>query len=263
MLLAQYAALLKQKNRRSRLGIASLQKRLLSSIEAFARTLAVHAKSVGERTDQAVASPSSPDDDEYGEDETTSDERSDSQMTLLSVGLAAPSTDARSLLERMTSLAEQSRRAPGPKVLALIDWIRRNQCKAVQLGGATPTRSPATWKDRRLIVFTEYADTKRYLAAILRAAFDGTADGELRLMEFHGGMSDRQREEVQRAFNGPPAQYPVRILLATDAAREGVNLQGYCADIFHFDVPWNPARLEQRNGRVDRTLQREKEVRCR
>jgi len=81
-------------------------------------------------------------------------------------------------------------------------------------------------------------------------------------MEFHGGMSDRQREEVQRAFNGPPDQYPVRILLATDAAREGVNLQGYCADIFHFDVPWNPARLEQRNGRVDRTLQREKEVRC-
>jgi hypothetical protein len=41
-----------------------------------------------------------------------------------------------------------------------------------------------------------------------------------------------------------------------------VNLQGYCADIFHFDVPWNPARLEQRNGRVDRTLQREDVVRC-
>jgi hypothetical protein len=262
VLLAQYAALLKQKNRRSRLVIANLQKRLLSSIEAFARTLAVHAKSVGARTDQAVASASPPDDDEYGEDETTSDERSDSQMILLSCGLAAPSTDARSLLERMTSLAEQSRRAPGPKVLALLDWIRRNQCPAVQLGGATPTRSPASWTDRRLIVFTEYADTKRYLAAILRAAFDGTADGDLRLMEFHGGMSDRQREEVQRAFNGPPDQYPVRILLATDAAREGVNLQGYCADIFHFDVPWNPARLEQRNGRVDRTLQREKEVRC-
>jgi len=115
VLLAQYAALLKQKNRRSRLVIANLQKRLLSSIEAFARTLAVHAKSVGARTDQAVASASPPDDDEYGEDEGTSDERSDSQMTLLSCGLAAPSTDARSLLERMTSLAEQSRRAPAQR----------------------------------------------------------------------------------------------------------------------------------------------------
>jgi hypothetical protein len=85
--LAQYASLLKQKNRRSRLVIANLQKRLLSSIEAFARTLAVHAKSIGARTDQAVAPASPPDDDEYGEDEGTSDERSDSQMTLLSVGL--------------------------------------------------------------------------------------------------------------------------------------------------------------------------------
>src|SRR6266498_2996680 len=51
-------------------------------------------------------------------------------------------------------------------------------------------------------------------------------------------------------------------LIATDAAREGVNLQGHCADLFHFDVPWNPARMEQRNGRIDRTLQSEPEVRC-
>jgi SNF2 family DNA or RNA helicase len=54
----------------------------------------------------------------------------------------------------------------------------------------------------------------------------------------------------------------VRILVATDAAREGVNLQGHCADLFHFDIPWNPARMEQRNGRIDRTLQPAPEVRC-
>ncbi|MCP4663099.1 MAG: hypothetical protein GY856_47520, partial [bacterium] len=53
-----------------------------------------------------------------------------------------------------------------------------------------------------------------------------------------------------------------RILIATDAAREGINLQAYCADLFHFDVPWNPARMEQRNGRIDRTLQQADEVRC-
>ena len=71
-----------------------------------------------------------------------------------------------------------------------------------------------------------------------------------------------QREEVQQAFNSPPGEHPVRILLATDAAREGVNLQGHCADLFHYDVPWNPARMEQRNGRIDRTLQPQAEVRC-
>ncbi len=262
VLLAQYATLLKQKNNRSRLVIANLQKRLLSSIEAFARTLAVHTKSVGKHDGQAGSPAMFSDEDERGEDESAIGEQLDAQMALLSSGLSAPSTDAASLLERMISLAEQSRRAPGPKVLALLDWIRRNQCPGVRLGGGGPSRNPATWTNRRLIIFTEYADTKRYLAGILRTAFDGTADGDQRLMEFHGGMSDRQREEVQRAFNGPPDQYPVRILLATDAGREGVNLQGYCADIFHFDVPWNPARLEQRNGRVDRTLQREPEVRC-
>jgi hypothetical protein len=75
-------------------------------------------------------------------------------------------------------------------------------------------------------------------------------------------MSDDARDEVQRNFRAPPDQHPVRILLATDAAREGVNLQAYCADLFHFDVPWNPARLEQRNGRIDRTMQPADEVRC-
>ena len=48
---------------------------------------------------------------------------------------------------------------------------------------------------------------------------------------------------------------PVRILIATDAAREGLNLQAHCWNLFHFDVPWNPSRMEQRNGRIDRKLQ--------
>ncbi len=81
-------------------------------------------------------------------------------------------------------------------------------------------------------------------------------------MVFHGGLGDDKRAEIQQAFNSPPDEHPVRILIATDAAREGVNLQGHCADLFHYDVPWNPARMEQRNGRIDRTLQSEPEVRC-
>jgi hypothetical protein len=55
---------------------------------------------------------------------------------------------------------------------------------------------------------------------------------------------------------------PLRILLATDAAREGLNFQAHCADLFHFDLPWNPGRIEQRNGRIDRKLQPAGEVRC-
>ncbi|HET9720618.1 MAG TPA: helicase-related protein, partial [Solirubrobacteraceae bacterium] len=55
---------------------------------------------------------------------------------------------------------------------------------------------------------------------------------------------------------------PLRILIATDAAREGLNFQAHCADLFHFDLPWNPGRIEQRNGRIDRKLQPADEVRC-
>ncbi|MDW8217293.1 MAG: helicase-related protein [Acidobacteriota bacterium] len=49
---------------------------------------------------------------------------------------------------------------------------------------------------------------------------------------------------------------PVRILLATDAASEGLDLQNFCSRLIHHEIPWNPNRLEQRNGRVDRPGQR-------
>jgi CRISPR/Cas system CSM-associated protein Csm2 small subunit len=75
-------------------------------------------------------------------------------------------------------------------------------------------------------------------------------------------MGEERREIIKTAFNTEPSEHPLRILIATDAAREGINLQNYCADLFHFDVPWNPSKMEQRNGRIDRKLQREKIVRC-
>ena len=61
----------------------------------------------------------------------------------------------------------------------------------------------------------------------------------------------------------PFEQEPVRILVCTDAAREGLNLQARCHDLIHVDLPWNPSRLEQRNGRIDRKLQPSKIVTCR
>jgi superfamily II DNA/RNA helicase len=160
--------------------------------------------------------------------------------------------------------AQQRRGAADAKVTALVEWIRKHQCAAVAVGGSSSKASKGDrkWTGQRVLIFTEYGDTKRYLRTLLGAAVDGTDECEDRIMEFHGGMSDEQREEVQRAFNSPPEDHPVRILIATDAAREGVNLQGHCADLFHFDVPWNPARMEQRNGRIDRTLQPAAEVRC-
>jgi superfamily II DNA/RNA helicase len=145
-------------------------------------------------------------------------------------------------------------------VRALLAWMRSYQCPAVGLGAGDA--ADRTWTDRRVIIFTEWGDTKRYLVELLGSAVADTDRGDERILVFHGGMGDDARDDVQRAFNAPPDKHPVRILIATDAAREGINLQAHCADLFHFDLPWNPSRLEQRNGRIDRTLQEAEEVNC-
>lgn len=96
----------------------------------------------------------------------------------------------------------------------------------------------------KVIVFTEYLDTLEAIQARLDDD-DELADHYVIL---RGGLSRRQRLARQEAFERPE----VRVLLATDAASEGLNLQRQCRRVIHFELPWNPNRLEQRNGRVDR-----------
>jgi hypothetical protein len=261
-LLAQYTAACKPKRKRGKLVFISLQKRLLSCVEAFFRTLSAHASAAGEHLEAEREPDTAKDDvvdaDAYGTDDdgVLQEEVADATREIEPLE-ASP----RELLRQMLDLARKHRFDPGAKALAVLDWIRRNQCAAAEVGGADLSKGRG-WTDTRLIIFTEYADTKRYLQQLLAAAIAGTERDQERILTFHGGMSDDQREEVQAAFLGDPAQHPVRILIATDAAREGINLQERCADLIHFDIPWNPARMEQRNGRIDRTLQPKPEVRC-
>jgi superfamily II DNA or RNA helicase len=89
-----------------------------------------------------------------------------------------------------------------------------------------------------VIVFTEYRDTLLYLDASLR----------IPAALLHGGMaSDERRSSLERFARGD-----VRLLLATDAAGQGLNLQLTCRLVVNLELPWNPSRLEQRIGRVDR-----------
>jgi len=108
-------------------------------------------------------------------------------------------------------------------------------------------REAETWRsDERLVIFTEYLASLDYLRARLRARY---GDGDW-LIALYGGMNDAERDTVKRAFNDPRG--PARILVATDAAGEGLNLQRAARHLLHWDIPWNPARMEQRNGRLDR-----------
>ncbi len=115
----------------------------------------------------------------------------------------------------------------------------------------TQLRTAAGWReDERLVVFTEYVATLDYLRARLEQRF-GPGDW---LLSLQGGMNDAERDDVKTRFNDPRGH--ARVLLATDAAGEGLNLQRVARLLLHWDIPWNPGRMEQRNGRLDRHGQR-------
>ncbi|WP_448604963.1 DISARM system SNF2-like helicase DrmD, partial [Thermoleptolyngbya sp.] len=109
-------------------------------------------------------------------------------------------------------------------------------------------RNGTEWQpEERLVIFTEYKTTLDYLQQRLEATY-ASEPGVIRVL--FGGLGDLEREAIKQAFNDP--NDPLRILIATDAASEGLNLQETCHQILHYDIPWNPSRLDQRNGRLDR-----------
>jgi superfamily II DNA or RNA helicase len=103
--------------------------------------------------------------------------------------------------------------------------------------------------DPKLVIFTRYVDTMEYLEE--RIGGDSRYE-RVTVLTIHGDLSERRRREVFRAFERADAA----VLVATDAISEGINLQHAAAQVIHYELPWNPNRLEQRNGRVDRFGQR-------
>jgi len=103
------------------------------------------------------------------------------------------------------------------------------------------------WTNERVVVFTEYAHTVDWLQRVL--AQRGYAE---RLAVIQGSTPPEDREYIRSQFTADPSKEPVRVLLATDAAGEGIDLQTYCHRLVNFDIPFNPSRLEQRIGRIDR-----------
>jgi SNF2 family DNA or RNA helicase len=270
----------KRKQAASGLLITGLQQRLLSSIEAFARTLKVHRNTVKRQWEKLQST--SPADEEttqsldlltgsidYDDDRATLEEEQlqaeeDAQFEAATSASLGPLNDLsakrlftqeQKLLDEMTEVAEQARGKSDPRTVKLIEWIRDQMCPDLGKPGAA-------WNDIRVLIFTEYDDTKRYLVGRLEAAIKDSDRAASRIQVFHGPTPPAKRDLIKQAFNTDPRKHPVRILIATDAAREGLNLQAYCHNLFHFDIPWNPSRMEQRNGRIDRKLQPAPEVFC-
>ncbi|MDR2561585.1 MAG: DEAD/DEAH box helicase [Holophagales bacterium] len=108
-------------------------------------------------------------------------------------------------------------------------------------------------KNDRVVIFTERIETMKYLLDNLRQDLKME---ESAIQEIHGGMSDIEQQRIVEQFG--LEQSPIRVLVASDVASEGINLHHLSHRLIHFDIPWSLMVFQQRNGRIDRYGQRER-----
>lgn len=231
--------------------LKTLKKRLFSCPAAFLITLEQHEKSlhsarrsVPRPTYQTLQLELDRLDEDYADDSDYDTATVDALDTATRL-FAEPTEDEQALLDRMKDWAKRARGQRDSKAKQLVQWLKDH------------IRPNGQWSNARVIIFTEYRATQNWLHEAL--AVEGFTEGD-RLLTMYGGMDSLKREEVKAAFQAAPDISPVRILLATDAASEGLDLQNHCSRLIHYEIPWNPNRMEQRNGRVDRHGQKADEV---
>ncbi|GAA5120725.1 DEAD/DEAH box helicase [Haloechinothrix salitolerans] len=175
--------------------------------------------------------------------------------TLFKAFLSSPDALRTSIERRLKTVAERTDAGAEIAALSRLD----------DLAGAAQERGPAKFEallehlreigvakdgDIRIVVFSERIDTLHWLRDQLRS--------RLKLPEkavemLHAQLPDSQVQQVVENF--ALASSPVRVLLASDMASEGLNLHRQCHQLVHYDLPWSFIRIQQRNGRIDRYMQ--------
>jgi len=229
-----------------------LQRRLASSPEAIYRSLERRAKRLEQRLHELDApSGSEPLDRWLDEDvaQLEDDEELDAETIERfeeEVVDAASASQTREeiayeidVVRRLLVLASKVRTAGEDR-----KWVELRQI----LEDEALTRGPGG-QARKLIVFTEHRDTLDYLERQVRNLF-GRPEA---VVSIHGGVPRPARRQITTEFTGNP---DVQVLIATDAAGEGLNLQAAHLMV-NYDLPWNPNRIDQRFGRIHRIGQRE------
>ena len=154
---------------------------------------------------------------------------------ILGATVAVTAEELKKEIETLEELSERARR--------LLDEGRESKFEKLREVLQEPRHDGEKW-----LVFSEHSDTVDYLVRRLEGlGFSG------QVAQIHGGMAWPEREEQVESFRRPSG---ARYLVATDAAGEGINLQ-FCRSMVNYDIPWNPARLEQRMGRIHRYGQKD------
>lgn len=241
--------------RRGSIGFAltSLQRRLASSPEAIYQSLTRRHKKLqdkldatpptGQNSTRPFALPSSllaalPENIWEADESLNSEEFEDIEEKLADEASAAESRqELQAEIMLLLGLKEQA-----------YDIVKSMQDKKwdqlSELLQHTPEMRDPQGRLRKLIIFTEYRDTLNYLQTRIQGLL-GNPDA---VVSIHGGVKRLDRRDIQERFR---TSADVQVLVATDAAGEGVNLQNANLMI-NYDLPWNPNRLEQRFGRIHR-----------
>ena len=236
--------------RRNTVGFALtvLQRRLASSPEAIYKSLVRRAERL-ERKKQQVLNGTyvddepnidleSLDDDEYSADEVENleEELLDQATASQTVGeLEAELLD----LAQLINAARRVRDSRSDRKWSELSRILQDEGVVADIEG----------RPRKFIIFTEHRDTLHYLQERI-----GTLLGRSEAVEvIHGGVRRPERRRITEEFTKNP---DCQILIATDAAGEGLNLQAAHLMV-NYDLPWNPNRIEQRFGRIHRIGQEE------
>lgn len=242
-----------EKEHKSTVGFALtiLQRRLASSPEAIYQSLhrrrerlesRLAEEKLGRRAREYHSDLVS-DDDYNGYDDFSSEEIEEDEERVADQASAATTVTELEAeiktLKRLEALASQVR-ASGEdrKWDELSQLLQDNECMYTADG-----------QQEKIIIFTEHRDTLRYLSEKIRSLLGS----EEAVVTIHGGMLRDERRKVEELFR---QDKEVRILVATDAAGEGINLQRAHLMV-NYDLPWNPNRLEQRFGRIHRIGQTE------
>jgi predicted nuclease of restriction endonuclease-like (RecB) superfamily len=209
------AAAGKRERAAENLVIANLQKRLLSSIAAFDRTLQVHMATLEKRASKGgkrrpvrlealdlLQSAIDGDDERAEGDEEELLLEADAQHEVALSSALEASDDDWTLLRDMKAIAEAARYRPDSRVQRLEALIRAHLCPRLGQEGAE-------WNGERLLIFTEYADTKDWLERRVRELIVGSDQAEARIATFQCGIGNEKREAIKRSFNSPPSPIPL------------------------------------------------------
>ena len=254
-----------------------LQRRLASSPEAIYRSLRRRRERLENRRRElevlqrsgpadaaAVVSPAALDPDEVDDlDDAPEDEVEATEARLLDEATAARSiAELKAEIETLTKLEalalgvrQQGGDTKWRELASLLGEIFTTAGTPGRIGerktpfGAGEIARPVPSPRQKLVLFTEHRDTLRYLQERITTLLGR----ETAVVVIHGGMGREDRLKAQEAFRHDPE---ISVLLATDAAGEGINLQRAHLMV-NYDLPWNPNRLEQRFGRIHRIGQTE------